>query len=645
VTDVFATPDATPELRASDLQTSYFDRLGAQAAETFYDNPTTRLLRQTTRDMAANGNMQPVGAAGELDLFGGAPAAADSFELHHAAIDAARAAVPDVAIDDARRRVKEKGLEAELKLPEQPSIKQPVLDGLIADAEARRQRQLAIARGPQGFVPAALGLVTSLGVGMIDPLSIAAFSVPVLGEARAARMLAAAGDSVLGRTGVRALQGAAQGAAGTAALQPADWWLHTRDGQDYTFTDALKSVAMGAGMGATFHAGGGGIGDLWARLRGRPLKGSPEDLLARGLLTGTHVRGAELEAAPGTPGEPPPALDEVPGLANPDQAIPPHPAEVLADLPAAARQDAMQAAAADIIADRPVAAGEMLDIAADHEPRIAESMGEPGRHPDVTPGAPEGPPGSNAESDRRVSEDLDRLAPLREGDTGTDTGAADSLRLVEAPEGGVIEPGPGEKYFKAVDADGNVKAEILVRVEGDTARIVNIIGEKPRQANTLGPAQLRGLLDQFRAQHPEVGTITGERVSGAREGGGYSIRGGTEVSVPLPDRNARLSAAVADPRWRELADRPEPYDEPAAIAESRAAEATPEPASVERSVTAVEKAAADVEQAWREAEANYTEEERAVVNDALEKLEQDRAAREQIIRDGAACLAAAGLGE
>ena len=61
-------------------------------------------------------------------------------------------------------------------------------------------------------------------------------------------MLASAGDSMFARAGVKALQGAAQGAAGSAALVPGDWWLHTKDGQDYTMADALKSVVMGGSI-------------------------------------------------------------------------------------------------------------------------------------------------------------------------------------------------------------------------------------------------------------------------------------------------------------------------------------------------------------------------------------------------------------
>jgi hypothetical protein len=167
-----------------------------------------------------------------------------------------------------------------------------VLDLMVQEAHERRDRDNAISRGPQGFLPDALGFVTGIGAGMIDPVNMAAFSIPVVGEARFGKMLASAGGSLLGRAAVRAGVGAAQGAVGTAVLQPADWWLHTQDGLDYTMSDALRSIVMGAGMGAAFHAGGGAIGDVLARRAGRPLPGSPEDLLARGASRARQSRQA-----------------------------------------------------------------------------------------------------------------------------------------------------------------------------------------------------------------------------------------------------------------------------------------------------------------------------------------------------------------
>lgn len=127
----------------------------------------------------------------------------------------------------------------------------------------------------------------------------------------------------------------------------------TRDGQDYTMAQGLESVIMGASMGGAFHAAFGGFGDIRNRARGLPLEGSPQDLLLRGLLTGTHVhadalaeRGVPLEEVPGiAPVEPAPQSNEdIDDLISKVEAqllpAPVYPAEVLADLPPAARENA-----------------------------------------------------------------------------------------------------------------------------------------------------------------------------------------------------------------------------------------------------------------------------------------------------------------
>jgi hypothetical protein len=307
-------------------------------------------------------------------------------------LDAQRAAIPDISQNDAKDLLKQEGLtEQDVHLGDAPTHKLPVLKMQIDEAHTRRDRAAAIERGPQGFFPDALGAVTSIGVGMIDPVNAAAFSIPVIGEARMGKIIASAGDSILARGAARFGQGAAQGAVGTAVLQPADWWLHTRDGQDYTMAQAMESIVMGAGMGGAFHAIPGGVGDVLARRRGQPLAGSPQDLLLRGLMTGTHVHadqlseeGVPLEDVPGiAPGPQPSAApqsnEDIEGLINKVEAQlrpaePVHPADALADLPPAAREDAVHAAMADIISGRPTQAAEMLNIAADHEPRIAESI-------------------------------------------------------------------------------------------------------------------------------------------------------------------------------------------------------------------------------------------------------------------------------
>jgi hypothetical protein len=105
-----------------------------------------------------------------------------------------------------------------------------------------------------------------------------------------------------------------------------------------------------------------------------------------------------------------------------------------------------------------------------------------------------------------------------------------------------------------------------------------------------------------------------------------------------PDQ--RPQAARAD--WGRIADARRPDDEDLVEA-SKQAEKIPEPASIDP-----EKAPSAAEAAAREAEAlladllpRLTDDERRTFEDALNQLDQDKAAQEQIVRDGAACLAAA----
>lgn len=394
MTEFFSQPDDTGSALASEATTSLWGSLGAQAADTLdpKDSLSGMFIGRRAREASAGGeDIAPAGGAGDLDVFSGQP-----IEERQQVADARRAAIPDISQDDAKALLKQNGLtETDVHLGDQDTHKLPVLQMRIDEAHTRRDREAAIARGPSSFFAGALGTVTSLGVGMIDPVNAAAFAMPVIGEARMGKILASAGDSILARGAARFGQGAAQGAVGTAILQPADWWLHTNDGQDYTFAQAMESIIMGAGMGGAFHAIPGAFGDVLARRRGQPLAGSPQDLLLRGLMTGTHVHadqladeGVPLEDVPGivpAQAEPQAAApatqsnEDVEGLINKVEAqllpaAPAHPADVLADLPPAAREDAVHAAMADIIAGRPTQGAEMLNIAADHDPRIAESF-------------------------------------------------------------------------------------------------------------------------------------------------------------------------------------------------------------------------------------------------------------------------------
>jgi hypothetical protein len=179
--EVFATPDDFGTPRASEAETSLAVSLSAQAANTLdpkNDFSTAALLRAAARGIA--GGYMPHDYDGGL----AGPAGVDAAMALHANEEEARAAIPDTPIEDARARIRQEGLENDVHLPDQPSIKQPVLDLMINEGHMRRDRDAAIARGPHGYVPGALGFITSIGVGMLDPLQVAAFAMPLVGEVR-----------------------------------------------------------------------------------------------------------------------------------------------------------------------------------------------------------------------------------------------------------------------------------------------------------------------------------------------------------------------------------------------------------------------------------------------------------------------------
>jgi hypothetical protein len=141
------------------------------------------------------------------------------------------------------------------------------LDSLVQRHQEQTARQVAIAGSPTGL-RSVLGIGVQMGVSMLDPLNIAASFVPVIGPAKYTAMLAEA-SGPLARLGIRAGIGAAEGAVGTAALQPLSYAVAKNFGDDYTMTQALENVAFGAAFGAGLHSIGGAVHDAIA---GAPTK-------------------------------------------------------------------------------------------------------------------------------------------------------------------------------------------------------------------------------------------------------------------------------------------------------------------------------------------------------------------------------------
>jgi hypothetical protein len=92
--------------------------------------------------------------------------------------------VPTVPMEEARKRVKEAGLDRQLgNLGDAPEISEPALDIMMRHARERAHREAQLARGPSGILPGVAATGASFFAGALDPLSVAAFSMPLVGEA------------------------------------------------------------------------------------------------------------------------------------------------------------------------------------------------------------------------------------------------------------------------------------------------------------------------------------------------------------------------------------------------------------------------------------------------------------------------------
>lgn len=200
---------------------------------------------------------------------------------------------------EAEGRVKQAGVS--LKVPD-AGYSEEALNLLIDRKREEVTRQSILARAPSGIVPSTTRFAASLLTGVLDPLNVAASFVPVVGEARYAEMLAQA-SGALGRAGVRAGVGAAEGLVGSALVEPINYFGRTQMQDDYHMSDSLLNLAMGAGLGGVLHTGGGAIGDKL---------GISDFARARELKVAEDAQAARMRAEAGKPDEP----ISIPGLSE-----------------------------------------------------------------------------------------------------------------------------------------------------------------------------------------------------------------------------------------------------------------------------------------------------------------------------------------
>lgn len=173
------------------------------------------------------------------------------------------------------------GLKGEFQF-EDREYNQLELSTLAKRKRAELTRREILSRS-EGSGSSAVGqFAISLAANFLDPLAIGSSFVPVVGQAKYAAMLARAGTA-LGRAGVRAGVGVAEGVVGATLVEPIIAGAKFQEQADYTFADSFMNMAIGGVFGGGLHVVGGAIGD---RIR---LRSARPDRLA-GLLQ-------EVEAA------------------------------------------------------------------------------------------------------------------------------------------------------------------------------------------------------------------------------------------------------------------------------------------------------------------------------------------------------------
>lgn len=169
---------------------------------------------------------------------------------------------------DAQQKVKDAGVEKDVPLAKFPQgIRQDTLDLLISKNRDKQARQTIMSEY-DGWTPAVAGMLAG---SLIDPSNIALSFIPVVGEARYAKLIASAGESAFARAGVRAGVGAAEGAVGAAIAEPLIYAGQQQWRNDYSAKDSMLNIAGGAFFGSLLHAGAGLVKDSF----GRPIV-SPE---------------------------------------------------------------------------------------------------------------------------------------------------------------------------------------------------------------------------------------------------------------------------------------------------------------------------------------------------------------------------------
>jgi hypothetical protein len=223
-----------------DLSSGLGEALGATASQVWVENPSSSLFRFSKLEQAQRGTFEPGSKGGQF-------------------IEPKTGIVLDKT--DADRRVKDAGVPLTIGAQ---GIREEALNILISRKRDELKRKAVIDSAPAGFWSGAAQIGTGLAVSIADPINIASAFVPVIGQARYAKLVAGA-SSAAGRASVRAGVGVTEGVVGAALVEPLVLITAEAEQADYGLYDSFLNLAFGAVLGGGLHAGLGAVGDAIGR--------------------------------------------------------------------------------------------------------------------------------------------------------------------------------------------------------------------------------------------------------------------------------------------------------------------------------------------------------------------------------------------
>lgn len=140
----------------------------------------------------------------------------------------------------------------------------------------------------------------------------------------------------------------------------------------------------------------------------------------------------------------------------------------------------------------------------------------------------------------------------------------------------------------------------------------------------------------------DAGAAPGQRQAAA-PGGSAGLGRGEPSAIDAGRAAGNAGGRDREADWRALSETRAPHDEPEIREASHAADQVGEPASLNKNarVQAAERAAAEADELWKANEAYIPEDLKAKVDAELQKLDLEVKDRTDVLKQGAACLAAA----